>query len=265
MALIQTIIRKRKQAGYTVIEVMIVLSVSAILFATALAGYSYQNKKTEFTNAVRDMEVTIQDILNDVSTGYYPNSNNFSCSRSGSPAVPSLDPTGSSEQGTNQDCIFLGKAVDVDDDFLRTYTIVGLRDSAADEDTPPTNVEEAESRTIPYDGTFDQHTLHASIDITQVITQSGADSAGFAVVSGFGNGDDGGAGATTTQVSTASINPSYNFASATSRTINNSNLNQDITICIQETGGGRQASIKIGAGAQTNIETMIDGWAPECN
>ena len=265
MASIQKVIEKRKIAGYTVIEVMIVLSVSAVLFASAIAGYSYQNRKTEFTNAVRDMESTIQDTLNDVSTGYYPNATNFDCIRAGSPAAPSLDDSNTSEQGTNQDCIFLGKAVDVTDDFLRTYTMVGLRNSSDDEDEPPADIEEAESRTIPYDGTFDQHALSASIDVTRIVTQSGADSAGFAVVSGFGNGEDGGAGATTTQVSIASIDPSYNFASSTSRTVNGSNLDQDITICIEETGGGRQASIRIGAGSQTNIETMIDGWAPECD
>jgi len=271
MSLIQKITKKRKQNGYTVIEVMIVLSVSSVLFAAAIAGYSRQNSKTQFTNAVRDIEITVQDILNDVSTGYYPNSSEFSCSRSaGSPATPLLDDSSSADQGTNQDCIFLGKAVDLSDGSFTAYTIVGLRNDADDEEIPPTNVENAQNRTIPIDGTFADHTLHASINTRIIALPNSANpvttsSAGFAVVSGFGNGEEGGAGATTSQVSIASIDSSYNFLSAGNRVVNNSDLDRDIVICIEEAGGDRQASITIGAGAQSNIETMIDGWATECD
>ncbi len=264
MALIQKIIGKRKQAGYTVIEVMIVLSVSVILFTSAIAGYSYQNRKTEFTNAVRDMESTIQDLLNDVSTGYYPNAGNFTCSRSGSPAVPELDDSGASEQGTNQDCIFIGKAVNVANNSFGVLTMVGLRDSSDDEDEPTSNIDEAEARTIPYGGNFNEIHFNTSINAIP-INQSGDVLSGFAVVSGFGNGDRGGAGATTTQVTIASIDAGYDYSSDSSKTLDNSDLNQEITICIQETGGGREASIRIGAGGPTNIETRIDGWAPECD
>lgn len=268
MATIQKIIQKRRQKGYTIIEVMIVLSISTLLFAGAVAGYAHQNSKTQFTNGVRDMENKIQDILNDVSTGYYPSYENFVCTRTGSPAVPFIGEPDYADnptpfQGTNQDCIFLGKAVAINDGYMASFTMVGLRNSSADEDEPSESVEEAQARTIKSSvpGTFDVLSLNASIHIDKIIPNN----PGFAVVSGFGNGDSGGAGATTSQVAIAPVNSSYNFESATGQVVSSTKLNTPITICISEPGGGRQASIKIGEGAQTNIETMIDGWASECN
>ena len=270
MALIQKIIKNRRQKGYTVIEVMIVLSISTLLFAGVVAGYNRQNSKTQFTNGVRDMENKIQDILNDVSTGFYPQSTNFSCIRSGSPPVPFINPGGSSEQGTNQQCIFLGKAVDINDGSMDAYTIVGLRNSSADETKLPININEARPRTIrsSIEGTYSNIVLNASIHIQRIITSSlpHQNSAGFAVVSGFGNGDKGGAGATTSQVAIARINPSYNFTTGTSQVVNTGDMNRGITICIREQpNAGRKASIRVGTNAQTNIETKIDDWELECN
>jgi prepilin-type N-terminal cleavage/methylation domain-containing protein len=264
MALIQKIIKKRKQRGYTVIEVMIVLSVSSLLLAAVVAGYSRQNTKTQFTNAVRDIEVTIQDILNDVSTGYYPASNDFNCIRSGSPAVPFLDESGSAEQGTNQDCIFLGKAVELRNNTFTAYTLVGLKNSTDDEEVLSTSIVDAENRIVDIEGTFATHTLHASIDVQAKALSNSSNLSGFAIVSGFGNAGVGGAGATTTQVSVASIDESYDFNTAAGRVIGTSDLDRDIVLCIKEAGGDRQASITIGVGAQTNIQTMIDGWADQC-
>jgi prepilin-type N-terminal cleavage/methylation domain-containing protein len=277
MALIQKIVKKRKQKGYTIIEVMIVLTISTALFATAVIGYSQQNQRTEFTNAVRDIEIIVQDILNDVSTGYYVQSDEFVCQRSGSPASPSLisppPPDTLSDQGTNQDCIFLGKAVnlrdtDTDGSFA-VHTIVGLRNHTNNEEDPSTNVENAANRTIPFDGTFDRYSIRGSINIPKIITSDGVDVAGFAVVSGFGNGSladggAGGAGATTNQVSIASIDRLYDFDSAASQVIDNTDLNKDIIICIREAGEGRRASITIGAGAQANVQTIIDSWPDGC-
>lgn len=269
MASIQKAKGKTRQKGYTVIEVMIVLSVSAVLFAAAIVGYSRQNAKTHFTNAVRDMEVTLQDVLNDVSTGFYPSSEDFVCARSGSPAVTHIRPPAPDDpppnQGTNQDCIFLGKAVDIETGSMTVYTIAGLRNKSTDQDARSTTLQEAENRLVRQDGTFGRHILNASIGEVRVITPPAIELGGFAVISGFGDaGGSGGAGATTNQVSIASINNSYNFSSSTGRVLNNSDGNKDIIICIEEAGGGRQASITIGEGAQTNIETMIDGWRTEC-
>lgn len=279
MALIQKIKKKHTQRGYTIIEVMIVISVSAIVFAAAVAGYSRQNQRTEFANAVRDIESTIQDILNDVSTGYYPKSNTFACTRAGGGAnnVPELS-LGSAEQGTNQDCIFLGKAVKLKDADLNSsftsHTLLGLRNSSSNDEVPSSNVDDAENRIIPQipelEGAYESHNIRGSIDIPRIvaIAANGAESdvSGFAVVSGFGHGEIGGAGATTSQVSIASIRFHYNFSYSAlwTRTINQDELNSDVVICIEEAGGDREASIKIGAGSQTNIETMIDDWEPEC-
>lgn len=277
MALIQKKLKKRKQKGYTIVEVMIVLSISTAIFATAVIGYTRQNQRTAFTNAVREVEVLLQDVLNDVSTGYYTQSNDFTCTRSGSPAIPELDgnpdPGVLADQGTNKDCIFLGKAINLEDadldGFISVYTIVGLRNDADNVDEPSSNVENAANRIIPFEGAFDIHNIRGDIDIIHTVTSTGAYTPGFAVVSGFGNGSlagggAGGAGATTNQVSIASIDGFYDFPSITGPIIDNTHLDKDIIICMQEAGGDRRASITIGARAQTNIETDIDNWATGC-
>ena len=266
MALIQKIIKNRKE-GYTVIEVMIVLSVSTLLFASAVVAYSGQNRKTQFTNSVRDMETKIQDILNDVSTGYSPSSGNFTCTRSGSPAVPIINPTEEAEQGKNQDCIFLGKEVIINN-RITAFTLLGLRNKSTDADSLSTNVDEAENRLLTVPGSFNASPINANVAVQKIVFGDApgspafeeTGSLGFVIVSGFGNGNLGGAGATTTQAVVSSRSPEAGKA------VNDAELlNRDVTICLREPGGGRQASIKISSGAQGNIETMIDGWAVECN
>lgn len=266
----------RHSSGYTIVEVMIVLAISSALFSVAILGYSSQNRKTGFTNAVRDLELTIQDTLNDVSTGYYPNSGNLTCTRTGSPAAYPKVEAGSSQQGTNQDCIFVGKAIDLNsepaDNTFEIYTIMGLKNSSTDREKLANSIEDSANRTIAnvYQGAIESHTVNNSIDVKRTIVGDGSTSTpsnGFAVVSGFGGGELGGAGATTNQVSVASVDTGYNYGSETQLAIRSSDLNQTITICVEEGRGGpnaRHATIKIGMGSKISVESNIDDWPGGC-
>lgn len=94
---------------------------------------SRQQGRNEFNSAVRDIQTRIQDMSNDVSTGFYQNPGIFTCRSVGGPSGrPKVTPA-NSEQGTNEGCIFIGRAIQFASDSvtnpeqLEMYNIVGLQ------------------------------------------------------------------------------------------------------------------------------------------
>jgi Tfp pilus assembly protein PilE len=119
--------------GYTIVEVMIFLAVTGALLVSALAIFSGQEGRTEFATGAREMESRMQDIINDVATGFYARSADFTCR--GNSGAPLFTPP-SAEQGTNQDCIFIGRAMHFDLDGsagagYNVYSIAGLRQAGS--------------------------------------------------------------------------------------------------------------------------------------
>lgn len=121
-----------RSVGYTIIETMIFLAVSAAMFMSAMALISGRQNKTEFNSAIRDFESSMNDIANDVSSGYYANATStatkIKCSvTAGNLTVTALDST--DNQGKNFGCIFIGKALqfspDGDREKFNVITLVG--------------------------------------------------------------------------------------------------------------------------------------------
>lgn len=100
-------------AGYTILETMIFLAVSAAMFLSAMAFINGRQNRTEFTAAVRDFEAAMNDIANDVSDGYYANATSdgkrINCSVTS--GVLNVKSDASDTQGGNTGCVFIGKAV----------------------------------------------------------------------------------------------------------------------------------------------------------
>lgn len=123
----------RVSSGYTIVELMIVLAVSAALLVTGLLLVGNQQQKTELTTSTNDMKQLVDSIINTVSSGYYQNNNDFQCSgQPGAPAYPKIGPpSGGGQQGTNSGCVFLGKAIQFavnnDRTALNVFTVVGLQ------------------------------------------------------------------------------------------------------------------------------------------
>jgi hypothetical protein len=135
--------------GYTVVEVMVFLAVSSALFVIIAGTFSGRQAATEFSAATREMESRLQDIANDISTGFYSNPGTFRCQVSGGvPAILGTPP--GPTQGTNQDCIFLGRVAQFDlggssGRRYNLYSIVGAR-QASDHDVQ--DFDEAQPRAI---------------------------------------------------------------------------------------------------------------------
>jgi type II secretory pathway pseudopilin PulG len=137
-------------SGFTIVETMIVLAVSGALFLAAALALSGRQHHTQFEQAIQDARSRIQQTINEVATGYYPNMNNFTCTPSaGGPVFAG----GSTEQGGNKGCIFLGKAIQfkvggTDPEQLRVYTIAGLQKTAAGDEI--TDYSQSSARVISY-------------------------------------------------------------------------------------------------------------------
>lgn len=124
--------RHRRQSGYTVLEVMIFLAITGVMFASAVVAVGGNQENVQYSQAVRDFETQIKDVINDVNDGYYSTYETAQCTREAS--GPDID-TGSNEQGTNEDCINIGKTVMFNissrPDNFAVGTIVGNNPSIA--------------------------------------------------------------------------------------------------------------------------------------
>src|SRR5665213_4507 len=94
--------------GFTIIEVLIVLSIGAFLFIAAAATFTGDQHQTEFDTAARQIFSQLQSISSDVQNGNYATNASYSCtSSSGTLSFSSQ----SSSEGTNLGCVYVGKAI----------------------------------------------------------------------------------------------------------------------------------------------------------
>lgn len=103
------LVKKSQQRGFTIMETMIVLVVTGALFLSVAGLISGKQASNEFLISSRDISTEIRQITSEVSNGYYPNRGDFNCMVDGSNKVKIT--AGSTAQGSNDDCIFLGKVL----------------------------------------------------------------------------------------------------------------------------------------------------------
>lgn len=263
--------------GYTIIEVMIFLVVSSVLFTAALAAFNQQNRRTKFTDTVQQFDQSLRDILNDVETGYFTTGENFRCRLVG--GVPDFQPPGvtPSQRGTNEECTFVGKAIQIAPSergvsSYAIYTMAGRRvtGSPGNERTVE-RISEASPRVVP--ATFGGvifGDLSSGIEFYRVLYSGGTQTDGLAMINGFGrNTTTSGASLKSgfNRVSLATIAPagdssfSHSTSNFTSRvaSLNDTRISDSrdgITICIRESGGGRTAAVQLG-GVSQQASTVV--------
>lgn len=125
--------KRLPENGYTIIEVMIFLAITGLLFASAAVAVGGGQRQAQYSQAVRDFETQIKDVANDVANGFYPTYDTGGCRKTGSEDNPQLvlDPDMTSIQGSNNDCINVGKTLmfNLDSDSFGVGTIVGINPS----------------------------------------------------------------------------------------------------------------------------------------
>jgi type II secretory pathway pseudopilin PulG len=126
---ILTGMKRRNSAGYTILEVMIVLAVTTALFVGVAVLFGGRQGQTQTEQSVRDLESKIQNITNDVATGYFPNG--IKCTATSTPADPVVPSAAPATAGSNSGCIFLGKIASFANDKINLLSIVGRQFTGA--------------------------------------------------------------------------------------------------------------------------------------
>ncbi len=122
------------QRGYTIIEVVLFLAISSSLLGIAFVGFRDRQETTQFSQAMQDVQSSIQDTLNDTQNGFFLRATDTTCDLSGpgnTPRVYSDATTTGKNLGSDQSCIFLGKVLvfgtPANPSEYRVYTVVGDR------------------------------------------------------------------------------------------------------------------------------------------
>lgn len=143
-----------KNTGYTIVETMIFLIVSSVIFVSVALLISGQVAKYQARDAVNQLESVVRNTLNDVGNGYFPViSQDFQCTRGAgnNPPVVSTIVSANENRGTNPGCIIIGKSIEFRTNDIRVKTWV----ANADTDTTPSSTGDIReitqlAQTIPY-------------------------------------------------------------------------------------------------------------------
>ncbi len=253
--------KRTLNGGYTIIETLIFLTVSAAIMISSMGLISGKQERVRYTQTVNTFDQKLRDIFNDVGTGYYPNANDFSCSSTaGGPIVFSGT---DKEVGTNSGCTFLGKSIELgtaaNATQYNTYTIVGKQTA--------TSIADAGIQLLGVGGNpgiIDRNAIEADVQITSIKSLSDPTRTvtGIAMISQFSEvtaltGEVNGNGSRMDLYEVTG-----NYASGFSNSSMQSSTN-GIMLCLQQGGNnGRRSTIKINSNLTT--EVTVDRWLTEC-
>ena len=185
------------QAGYTILEVMMFLAVTSVLFVGAMNSINGRQQAVQFSQSTRDMQSRIQQLINSVSSGFYPNSNNYTCAvpnRTTPTARPTFDSTTPSIQGSSNDCVFLGKILHlaVQDTgntgtAYETISVAGRRLNASANAQEVSSLAEAIPTAVVGSGVeaVEPDTLQFGLRVTKVIDGSPSSSTTYGSIAFF--------------------------------------------------------------------------------
>src|SRR5579884_2456783 len=151
--------KNKKPAGYTIVEVMIVLAVSGMMFVIAALFIQGKQEKASFTAGINQMASQIQTTIEQVTDGQYSDITvpcNFTTTTtiggSGSPV----------QQGNNPNCVFLGKLVHFLGGSSVQYEVVSVVGGRIDiSGNPITSFPAADPRAVaPPDASGDSLTIN---------------------------------------------------------------------------------------------------------
>lgn len=125
------LIMRRLGGGYTIVEVMLFLAISGVIFAGAVTVFSGQQNRTGFSQGIRDLASQIQKDVDEVSSSVFLGGGNFTCTTSAVTGRAQLS-VGTPGLGSNQDCMFLGRAFQVvpTQQKIYVYSVLGNKNTA---------------------------------------------------------------------------------------------------------------------------------------
>ena len=275
-----------QRGGYTIIEVLIFIGVSAAIFFSAMRAIGGRQEQVQFAQAVREFDAKLQDIFNDVTTGFYPTNNTITCSIDNVQNRPRILVDTDAELGTNSDCIYVGKALqfapDGEQNKINIFTMAGLRyenkaefiTASSIATTRPTAVARVTADPSFHDAT-EQYELLYGLRVTRV-ARPAVSVKDYGVVGVFTQfGANGISDAQSVQV--GGIVGSA-FGSNKNQAVNiinritddstkqgddgfiEKNTNEGIVVCLENANGSRKASVVFGARGTSTTTLLIDAY-----
>jgi len=103
--------KNKQPLGYTIIEVMIVLAISGVMFLIAATFINGKAELATFKSSITELATNLQANINDVVAGKYSDIPIY-CGLDGRGKLELLNGASSqSTQGTNPSCVFIGKFI----------------------------------------------------------------------------------------------------------------------------------------------------------
>lgn len=173
--------------GYTIIEVLIVLAASGLMFVIAANFINGKQGKTAFSSGVNELASQIQDTIEEVTNGQYSDVP-IDCSGSAGSISASAVDDATIGTGTNENCLFLGKVLhfNVDNDLAiyEKISVAGSRKNTAGEVSE--NI--ADANAVAITGLTATQSVPQNLDVNRVRVNGGAlaDSTGVGFLQNFG-------------------------------------------------------------------------------
>lgn len=252
--------------AYTIVEALMFLAVSALIFAMVVVSFEGQQDRTQFNQSVKDLETRIIDLANDISNGFYSSPNNFSCQSLPGDSTVTFG-GGSTPRGENEGCIFAGQVLAFTPNSS-TFTITPLagkqRTLVGIDVREVVSIAEANPVEIP-GSTLSERTNY-NVAVNKVSFTNGGpvtNISAFAIMVTFGS-------YTGTNLNSGDIHADIiplvsgvpNSPAGWTNAFSNRNPSGGVTICLQDGGGSRarHGSIVLGgAGKLLTVTSDITG------
>ncbi len=285
------IIRNMKaKPGYTILEVLLFVAVSSMMFVAALTAIGGRQQQVQFAQATREFDAKLRDIINDITTGYFPTNSTINCSVVAGEVQIAIS-TGK-ELGTNDTCVYVGKALQFQPEgnasIMRIYPLAGRRYSDL-KLTPSVSIAESRPKAVVLlsNATFkdqvENYNLLYGLKVTRVIRQitptTLTDYGIVGILSNFG----GSSVSESQSVQIGGVNASFSplgldkpSAVAIINTLTDDpsksgssgyfekNTNEGVTICL-ESPEGKKASVNFGIKGSSATELKLDNYEKGCD
>lgn len=269
-------------AGYTIIEVLFVLTISSIIFIAAMSLFGGQTSETQFSATMQDVNSEITAKLKEVSTNLSGAYQQYTCNVNPDPVSGRMQAVLSSGgPSTNNDCLYLGKALFTpkDSSDIYIYTVLGNRQTY--QSTTPSGLAISLKDTNPVPATSpdltEKYTIRGA-KVTSSQINNDADPTKYYYLIGYFTDLQGGS-ANSPDSNPHLLSEGYNIGTGPvndldvySCIIRTDNLApgvcspspQDVTVwtlCLADTGGNRRARLDINnssSGITTNLQFNVN-------
>lgn len=279
----------KEQAGFSILEVLIFIAVSSLMFISAIAVIGGRQRQVQFAQGTREFDAKLRDIINDVTTGYYPSNETVSC-EVGVDGEVNIQSGTDQKIGENSVCIYVGKVIqfqpDGDESMIRIYSMAGRRFSDS-ESSIVTTIDQANPKAVALPGvvtftkTSQDHLLLYGLKVTRVFRPISSsvftDYGAVAIMSNFGGssvseaqsveigGIVGSEMGSNEDSALSTINQLTDLSSQSGSVgYMEKNTEEGVVICL-ESSDGRKSSLSFGVKNSAATVLKIDGYNAGCD